>query len=121
MYKVKVVSGFSAAHFLREYKGKCEELHGHNWKVEAHVASEQLDALGMVMDFTELKNLLAEVISEFDHVLINDLEYFKQHNPTSEYIAFYIFNKLKAKLSEPLVLDQVRVWEKDTSCATYHE
>ncbi len=121
MYRVKVVSGFSAAHFLREYKGKCESLHGHNWKIEAVVASQDLDKLGLVIDFGELKKQLNEVLAEFDHVCINDLEFFKEHNPTSEYIAAYIFKKLKPRFSAPLVLDEIRVWEKDSSCATYRE
>jgi len=122
MYKIKITSSFSAAHFLREYKGKCEALHGHNWKVESAIGSGVLDKAGMVIDFSELKIILNSILDEFDHKNLNDLEYFKQHNPSSENIARHIFNKLKVKVtrSDCLVLE-VRVWETETSCATYQE
>jgi len=121
MYKIQVTSGFSAAHFLRNYKGKCETLHGHNWKVEAVVSSRTLDSLGLVIDFKKLKQKLDRILEEFDHVLLNDAEYFKTHNPTSEHVAAYIFNKLKPEIPSPHTLEEVRVWEKDTSCAMYQE
>lgn len=121
MYKVKVTLVFSAAHFLRGYKGKCEELHGHNWKVEAVVSSEQLDSIGLVMDFKELRSYLGNILERFDHKLLNDLEYFKGVNPTSESIAEYIFNELKKVISGDRKVEAVHVWEKDSSCATYQE
>lgn len=121
MYKVSVVSTFSAAHFLRNYKGKCESLHGHNWKVEAVVSSANLDSLGLVMDFVDLKNKLNQVIDKLDHKLLNDLDYFKSNNPTSEAIAYYIFCRLKEILPSTHRLKEVRVWEKDTSSAVYQE
>ncbi len=121
MYKVKVVESFSAAHFLRNYKGKCESLHGHNWKVEAEVSSNSLDSLGLVIDFKELKEKLRKILEELDHKLLNDLDYFKEKNPTSEEIAFYIFSKLKHQLPEGCKLVRISVWEKDTSCASYEE
>lgn len=131
MYEIRVMSGFSAAHYLRNYKGKCEMLHGHNWKVEAIVSSHTLDSNGLVMDFKELKQKLNNVLEEFDHVFLNEVEYFsagggsasggKGHNPTSEEIAAYIFNRLKAQIPSTHTLKGITVWEKDTSCALYQE
>ena len=129
MFEVKVITDFSAAHFLKHYKGKCESLHGHNWKVEAVIQSPSLDQLGMVMDFKNLKKLLNEVIEQFDHKLLNELGFFKNKNTTSEIIAKCIFNELKKKISqyckkqkpERLCLKQVAVWEQESSCAVYSE
>jgi 6-pyruvoyltetrahydropterin/6-carboxytetrahydropterin synthase len=121
MYKVSVVSTFSAAHFLENYKGKCENLHGHNWKVEASVASDTLNASSLVMDFSDLKNKLQQVLDALDHALLNDLECFKSSSPTSEVIAHYIFSQLKGEIPPRYTLEEVKVWEKDTSCATYQE
>ena len=121
MYKVKVISDFSAAHFLRNYKGKCENMHGHNWKVEAVVSSPGVDSLGLVIDFKELKEKLNEILADLDHKVLNNLDYFKNINPTSELIAHYIFVRLKEKISFSRRLEAVKVWEKDTSCAVYQE
>lgn len=122
MYKVKVISHFSAAHFLRNYKGKCELLHGHNWKVEVIVSSNKLDSLGMVVDFSELKRLTNSVLGELDHRCLNELDYFREYNPSSEEIARYIFNKLKPQVSEKsCVLEEVQVWETENSCVIYRE
>jgi len=122
MYKIKIISNFSAAHFLRGYKGKCENLHGHNWKVEVIVSSVKLNSCGMVMDFNELKKNTGAVLDDFDHKHLNELEYFKEVNPSSENIACYIYNKLKEKFTgEDCRLEEVNVWETDTSCASYKE
>lgn len=131
MYKIKVISYFSAAHNLRNYKGKCEALHGHNWKVEVAVSSNELDKAGMVMDFNELKKLVVCVLEDLDHKYLNDLEYFspqevrennKGKNPSSEEIAEYIFNRLKQQVRDKgCCLEEVRVWETENSCAVYSE
>ena len=115
MYKIKVELGFSSAHNLRGYKGKCEELHGHNWKVEVEVGSKKLDKTGMVMDFTYLKDKLKKVLEPMDHKYLNKIPYFKKVNPTSENIAKYIFDKLSTSLSvgnlKGLNILEVTVWE----------
>jgi 6-pyruvoyltetrahydropterin/6-carboxytetrahydropterin synthase len=116
MHTIKVEGNFSAAHKLRGYKGKCEDLHGHNWKVEAAVASETLDPIGMVMDFTHLKAKLNKVLKQFDHKYINSIPYFKKVNPTSENIARYVFENLRPRVPG---LKTVTVWENSTSSATY--
>jgi len=122
MYKIKIQTQFSAAHFLRNYKGKCESLHGHNWRIEVLVVSESLSPSGMVMDFAELKKKTNEVIEDFDHKNLNELDYFDKHSPSSEEIASYIFTRLKEVISDyGCKLSEVRVWETDSSCASYTE
>jgi len=116
MYSLKVEGSFSSAHNLRGYKGKCEELHGHNWRIEVIVKSEELNNIGIVVDFKELKQKLNAVLEELDHKYLNKLAYFKKVNPTSENIAKYIYKKLITKI--PL-LDSITVWENATSYATY--
>lgn len=118
MYSLRVEGSFSSAHNLRGYKGKCEDLHGHNWRIEVVVKSEELNNIGIVVDFKELKKKLKAVLEEMDHKYLNKLAYFKKINPTSENIAKYIYQKLITKI--PL-LDSVTVWENATSCATYEE
>ena len=118
MYKVRVTSQFSSAHNLRGYKGKCEDLHGHNWHVEAVASSGELDGVGMVVDFKELKSALKEVTAELDHKHLNEVEYFKEVNPTSENIARYILEKLSGRIPQ-VDISEVTVYETDTSSATY--
>jgi len=118
MYYISVRTDFSGAHNLRGYKGKCEDLHGHNWSVEAKVCSETLDKLGMVVDFTLVKSCLKDIIATLDHKYLNEIGYFAENNPTSENIAKYIFEKLNTKLSNAK-LASVTVWETGNSSATY--
>ena len=122
MYRLTVKSGFSSAHRLRGYKGKCEELHGHNWKVEAALYAERLDGAGLAMDFHKFKNILKKVLQELDHKYLNDLSYFKKVNPTSENLAEYIFGKMTKQINKGACrLQEVTVWESDNSSATYSE
>lgn len=114
MYNIKVEADFSAAHNLRGYKGKCEALHGHNWKVEVAVGATKLDKTGMVLDFTDLKQKLHRVLEKLDHRYLNNLPYFKKFNPTSENIAKYIYDNLRIQ-----GLESVTVWESEKSAATY--
>lgn len=120
MYKLIIKTQFSAAHQLRGYQGKCENLHGHNWKVEVTIASEKLDDLGMVIDFKELKQRVGRVLEELDHQFLNELTPFRELNPSSENIAQHIFDRLCEELTEPhLQVDQVAVWESDTAGTIY--
>ncbi len=118
MYKIKVELYFSSAHFLRGYRGKCEDLHGHNWKVEVYVQARKPDKIGMVMDFKDLKMELNKVLEKLDHKCLNDLAYFKKFNPTSENIAQYIYNNLKPAVKG---LKSITVWESHNSCASHYE
>ena len=117
-YKVSVIRGFSAAHALRGYKGKCEKLHGHNWKVRVALVSNKLDRTGMTMDFTDIKSLLDDVLSGLDHGYLNETPPFDKLNPTAENIAAYILNRLSKKLPKGVKITEVEVWESDTSSAT---
>ncbi len=117
-YTVKVCSQFSSAHSLRGYKGKCEDLHGHNWRVEISSYAENLNETGMVVDFKELKKALKEVTMDLDHKHLNELEYFENVNPTSENIARYVYEMILGNRPE-LNIGEVTVWETDTSSAVY--
>lgn len=118
MYSIKVEGHFSAAHNLRGYRGKCEQLHGHNWKVELKVSSGKLDKIGMVADFKYLKNELNKILEKLDHKYLNNISYFKKTNPTSENIARYVYKNLKPQVKD---LSAITVWESDNACATYSE
>ena len=118
MYSLKAEGNFSSAHNLRQYKGRCEELHGHNWKVEVVLIQDSLDKAGMVMDFKCIKNELNTLLDKLDHKYLNNIPYFKKVNPTSENIAKYLYVALKKKI---LALYSVTVWESDNSAATYYE
>ncbi len=120
MFKVFKDTEFSAAHNLREYKGRCENLHGHNWKVRLQLVATELDSLGMVIDFEEVKNALTTIISKLDHRNLNEVAPFDKINPTSENIAKYIFQEASTIITTDRVkIDQVMVWEKTSSCAIY--
>jgi 6-pyruvoyltetrahydropterin/6-carboxytetrahydropterin synthase len=122
MYELMVHAHFSSAHSLRGYQGKCEELHGHNWKVGVQIAAETLDNLGMVIDFKVLKQELHQIIERLDHKHLNDIPPFDALNPSSENIAFYIFQELKKSLThERVIVAKVTVWESDDSSAGYSE
>lgn len=118
MYNVKIEAYFSSAHSLRGYKGKCEALHGHNWKVEVTVESLKTGKAGMVVDFNDLKKELNRVLDKLDHKCLDKLGYFKKVNPTSENIAQYIYKQLKRRVPG---LKIVTVWESHNSCASYYE
>jgi 6-pyruvoyltetrahydropterin/6-carboxytetrahydropterin synthase len=121
MYEITVISNFSGAHRLRYLHGRCEELHGHNWKVEVSVVSNRLGKEGVAIDFGVLKEKVEKVLKPLDHHYLNDLPYFSGREPSSENIAKYIFDKLKKELNRYSVnLKKVTAWESETSCATYY-
>jgi 6-pyruvoyltetrahydropterin/6-carboxytetrahydropterin synthase len=120
MFELKIVTQFAAAHHLRNFKGKCEQLHGHNWSVEVFVRAQQLDSSGLVKDFGEIKDHTHRILSDLDHKYLNELTPFLEENPSSEHIARYLFNRLGDLLNDERVcISRVAVWESDTSCATY--
>jgi 6-pyruvoyltetrahydropterin/6-carboxytetrahydropterin synthase len=118
MYEIKVKANFSAAHNLREYKGKCENLHGHNWNVEAVFFYKKLAKDGMAVDFRDAKDFLNKAIDLLDHAYLNDIGVFRKINPTSENLAKYIYDSIKKRNAS---IGSVCVWESDNACATYHE
>jgi 6-pyruvoyltetrahydropterin/6-carboxytetrahydropterin synthase len=121
MYEVMIEEEFSAAHALRGYRGKCENLHGHNWKVEVYVRGERLDEVGMLVDFKELKAATRRVMAYLDHQNLNELKPFEQElNPSSEHIAGFILHKVAEQIDDPRVkVYKVRVWETPSTSATY--
>jgi 6-pyruvoyltetrahydropterin/6-carboxytetrahydropterin synthase len=122
MYELTIESQFSAAHQLRGYKGKCEDLHGHNWRVQVTVSSDKLNEIGMVIDFHELKAMTNEVTSSLDHSFLNEVFPFTEINPSSENIAKWIYESMRKKLKNKICnVVSVTVWENETSSATYYE
>ena len=130
MFEVRVEADFAAAHFLRDYNGKCENLHGHNYKVYAHVKGPQLNEGGMLLDFSKLKAALRQVCKQLDHTNLNDMSVFDQ-NPSAERIAMYIYNGIIENLKKEGLdlsyqkdkktpaLYAVDVFETETSRARY--
>ncbi|MDD5423500.1 MAG: 6-carboxytetrahydropterin synthase QueD [Candidatus Omnitrophota bacterium] len=116
MYEIRIKSNFSAAHNLRNYRGKCEKLHGHNWVCEAAFSYKALDKNGLAVDFRHAKKMLKCVLEKLDHSYLNDLGSFKRSNPTSENIAKFIYDSLKLKNKH---LKSVLVWENENSCALF--
>jgi 6-pyruvoyltetrahydropterin/6-carboxytetrahydropterin synthase len=120
MYEVKIRAEFSAAHNLREVGGKCESLHGHNFKVEVAVEAESLDEQGMVVDFRILKEHTRALVEGLDHKYLNELPFFQGKNPSSEALAAYLFGELSRRLDRGTRrVSWVAVWESDTSRALF--
>lgn len=116
MYKLMVSSAFAAAHQLRGYAGKCESLHGHNWRVQLYIKAEELNEIGLAIDFTEMKKCLHNILQALDHTNLNTLLFFQDQNPSSENIARYVFERASG---EGLQVASVRVWESDYAYAEY--
>jgi len=120
MYHLSILTSFAAAHNLLHYQGDCENLHGHNWKVEVTVSAENLDKSGLGIDFKILKKHTREVMNYLDHKYLNDLDAFKNISPSSEQIARFIFEKLERSLDEyEVIVQKVTVWESDNAYAAY--
>ena len=124
MYELKIKTHFSAAHQLTMVSEKCENLHGHNWKIEVYVTGESLDKAGVLVDFGQLKSKLAEVIKKLDHQFLNELSPFAHEcPPSSENIAKYIADELQVSISgisdSRARVSRVSAWESDNACATY--
>lgn len=119
MYELTLESHFSAAHHLREYEGKCEKLHGHNYQVEIVLAAEELNDSGMVMDFKDAKKVVGDVMDYLDHDYLNDVEPFDQLNPTTEHIARYIAESVGNHMPDHVRVGQVTCWESEKCAARY--
>ena len=120
MYELKIEDAFAAAHKLRGYHGQCENLHGHNWKVEVVVRADRLDDIGLAVDFKELKEATTAVLDQLDHTYLNELPAFREQNPSSELLAKYIFEQVQDRVGrEGLWVHRVTAWESDNACASY--
>lgn len=125
MFEVSVEESFAAGHALRGYRGKCENPHGHNYKIRITVTGQQLDNIGLLWDFKDLKRAMNEIIERLDHQYLNDIEPFKQINPSAENLAKYFYDETRSRLEQStqgrVRVKDVRVWETDTTTATYFE
>lgn len=133
MYELTIISDFAAAHNLRQYEGECENLHGHNWKVEVTVASKGLNKIGLAVDFKVLKKMLEDILEKLDHKYLNEISPFDKENPSSENLARYIYQEFEKALSNPPVppllkggkmglrVAKVKVWESESAYAAYYE
>ena len=125
MFEVTVDDSFAAGHYLRNYKGKCENPHGHNYRVRVTLQGKELDHAGLLLDFRELKLVMKPVVEYLDHKMINDIEPFTVLNPTAENLAKYFFDQcntgLKTTTGGRVTVKQVTIWETDTSIASYYE
>lgn len=122
MYDVTIIKSFSAAHRLAEIGGKCEELHGHNFKVEVTVGAPDLNSEGILIDFRLVKKWLKDILDKMDHQHLNDLPFFSGKNPSSENIAYYVYQEMQNKVKEDEVkVLRVKVWESENAAVTYKE
>ncbi len=118
MFEVKIETFFSAAHHLLNYKGNCENQHGHNWRVEVYLQGSTLDEANILVDFKILKSFVNDIINYLDHKDLNQLSEFVDTSPSSEIIAEFIYKKVKQKFKN---VSKVSVWETASSCASYWE
>jgi 6-pyruvoyltetrahydropterin/6-carboxytetrahydropterin synthase len=125
MYEVTVEDSFAAGHYLRHYKGKCENPHGHNYKVRVTLAGEVLDKAGLLVDFKDLRDVMKQVIERLDHQMINDLEPFTTLNPSAENLAKYFYDETNSKLKREtnglVRVKAVTIYETDETTARYFE
>jgi 6-pyruvoyltetrahydropterin/6-carboxytetrahydropterin synthase len=121
MFEVSVEQTFAAGHALRNYKGKCENVHGHNFKVQVVIEGEKLDEAGLLVDFIDVKAAMRAIIERLDHVFLNDITPFDVKNPSAENIAEYFFTEMTARMktSVPVHVREVKIWETDIQSATY--
>jgi 6-pyruvoyltetrahydropterin/6-carboxytetrahydropterin synthase len=125
MFEVSVEQTFAAGHALRNYRGKCENVHGHNYRVLVTIEGQELDSIGLLVDFVEVKKLIHSVVDRLDHQFINDLAPFDEINPSAENMAKYFYDEISAGLAPGGVrvggvhISEVKIWETDTASATY--
>ena len=120
MYELKVVTKFAAAHQLTMVGSKCENMHGHNWKIEVYVTGEKTDDAGVLIDFGIIKKHVRNIMSMLDHKYLNELDYFQHSQPSSENIAYFVATELQQRIDNQAVrLSRVTAWESDDAGATY--
>lgn len=119
MYELMVAGRFAAAHSLRNFKGRCEALHGHNWRVEVVVGGIQVDEAGLIMDFGELKKLMHQAMDQLDHCHLNEVSPFDTVNPSSEHISRHLYQEIAKGLPPHVRMLRVSAWESEDSRATY--
>jgi 6-pyruvoyltetrahydropterin/6-carboxytetrahydropterin synthase len=117
-----VTVDFSASHIIPGHPGKCKRLHGHNWKAEIHVTARELNAIGIAIDFQDIKRAAAQPIETLDHHHLNDLPAFKDKSPTAENVAAWLYHEIARTINtDGVSLYSVKLWETDRSCVEYRE
>jgi 6-pyruvoyltetrahydropterin/6-carboxytetrahydropterin synthase len=116
MFEVSVEETFPAGHALRNYHGKCENVHGHNYRVRLTIQGQELDQAGLLVDFSDVKRVLRVIVERLDHKFLNDLPPFDELNPSAENMARYFFEECAKELKG---VSEVRIWETETAIATY--
>jgi 6-pyruvoyltetrahydropterin/6-carboxytetrahydropterin synthase len=123
MYEVTVEAGFSSGHYLRNYRGKCENPHGHNYKVRITLAGQKLDQAGLLVDFKDLREVMKRTIDRLDHKMINEVDPFTELNPSAENLAKYFYDEITEKLDQATAgrvqVKNVTIFETETTTATY--
>jgi 6-pyruvoyltetrahydropterin/6-carboxytetrahydropterin synthase len=120
VYEITVEKHFEAAHYLRGYQGKCENVHGHRYKVVVKIGAEKVNEIGLAYDFMDLKRYLKEILDRYDHACLNDIKPFDKINPSAENIASTIYKELKKKLAkDPVTLKAVEAWESPEQGVSY--
>ena len=119
MFEVSVEHTFAAGHALRNYRGKCENVHGHNYRLAVTVKGDRLDSVGLLVDFAELKRVMRDIAGRLDHQFINDIPPFDALNPSAENIARYFYEEISKGIGDAAQVSEVKVWETDTSSATF--
>jgi 6-pyruvoyltetrahydropterin/6-carboxytetrahydropterin synthase len=122
MFEIAVEQGFASAHALRNYKGRCENVHGHNWKVRVVIEGEKLDQTGMLVDFLDVKSLMGDILDRIDHQFLNEIPPFDVVNPSAENIAEYFYQQMTGGLEDtpvPVRIREVKIWETEIQSATY--
>lgn len=122
MYEISVKAQFSGAHLLRGYPGACERLHGHNWYITVSVRAQELNDIGITIDFKDLKKALHETLEKVDHRYLNEVTPFDKINPSAENLARWLYQEFSAKVNrDSLKISKVTVWESENCAATYYE
>lgn len=125
MFEVSVEETFASGHYLRGYRGKCENPHGHNYKVRITLCGEKLDNIGLLLDFRDIKTVMNDIVDRLDHQMLNDIEPFNTLNPSAENMAKFFYDEMNARLCEKsdgrVHVSKVKLWETDTTTATYFE
>jgi len=122
MFEVSVEQMFPAGHALRNYKGGCERIHGHNWKVQVTIEGDRLDGAGLLVDFLDVKSIMGSVVAKLDHQFLNEVPPFDVINPSAENIAEYFYQEMAGPLNEnpvPVRIREVKIWETDVQSASF--
>ena len=123
MFEVSVEETFAAGHALRHYRGKCENVHGHNYRVQVTLEGPDLDSVGLLVDFVQVKKLIQAVVDKLDHRFLNEVPPFDVLNPSAENMARYFFEEIAGGMGQtsPVRVAAVKIWETDTTSATYRQ